>query len=546
MFDRKKFFSTNKKSLLFKEILALAFVAFIIWFSFLGENNSWVRNVRAGALWTQDIEVNGYCVPTQVDTTFNTQIKNESKAAEFYYNPFELNLAVNSWNNNGTGDPLIKGATVTVSLPFETRGGCDDLWGMEVCSCEEPLYQECTVYEWGEFCEDWVWGPRCLEEREECNEECHEWGYCETVCETVCDLYRDYNFTAGVRFSGTRNYWDEPNLAISIGNLGCRYLNVCPNNDPNGLPGFPYFSNIEVTTGDVDLTNPSQPTLSWSTTGNAQTMYRVRILDESSSIVWDSGDITSGDKSVQVGTPLGSGTYTWRVAVAGSTLLGFYSSWTGWADGGSLLAEPSSTPSASGLSSIQPNYCSSGPAGILSWVFSDEEDGDTQSAYQIQIDGNADFSSPEIDTGKIMSASDSYATGAGVLFYGNIYYWRVKVWDSYDSESEWSDSDSLSTPSHAYPSIDFSWSPQSPSLEEIVQFADQSTVVGGVSSWAWTFQNGSPESSAEQNPQVSFSGEGSKQVTLRVTDNAGYSCQLSRNLLSGLPLPNWKETAPQD
>ncbi|MEK7556550.1 MAG: hypothetical protein AAB538_01080, partial [Patescibacteria group bacterium] len=60
---------------------------------------------------------------------------------------------------------------------------------------------------------------------------------------------------------------------------------------------------------------------------------------------------------------------------------------------GSGEACSNSSPSATNLSVSQPDYCVSGPAGVFSWTFQDP--GDTQSAYQVQVDNSSNFSSPE-------------------------------------------------------------------------------------------------------------------------------------------------------
>ncbi len=208
-------------------------------------------------------------------------------------------------------------------------------------------------------------------------------------------------------------------------------------------------------------------------------------------------------------------------------------------------------PSAINLSAVQPDYCVSGPAATFSWTFSDPDSGDTQSAYQVQADNSgAGFPSPEVNTGKVTSASGSYSTTAGALAYNNTYSWRVMVWDNHNLASAWANGTSFSTPVHQYPTINFSWAPLTPSAGEEVQFADQSTVYGGAtkSAWLWTIPDatyiGGTDSSS-QNPKVKFSSEGAKSVTLRVTDSNGYACETSKNVNAQIPLPEWKEVAPQ-
>ena len=72
----------------------------------------------------------------------------------------------------------------------------------------------------------------------------------------------------------------------------------------------------------------------------------------------------------------------------------------------------------------------------FSWTFNDPDTGDSQSAYQFQLDDNNDFSSPIIDTGKVTSTASS--TTQTLPSTVGLYYWRVKTWDSYDVEGDWS------------------------------------------------------------------------------------------------------------
>ncbi len=204
-------------------------------------------------------------------------------------------------------------------------------------------------------------------------------------------------------------------------------------------------------------------------------------------------------------------------------------------------------PSANNLNITQPDYCIiSWPAAIFSWSFTDPN-GDTQSAYQLQVDNNSSFSSPEVDSGKVISSSNSFATQAGQLSFNNTYYWRLMVWDSKDLSSPWISGSPFTVPKHAYPSINFSWTPQNPSVNENTQFTDQSIVYGGStkSSWSWAFQGGNPANSALQNPIVKFLSTGTKSVTLRVADSDGFSCQPPpKTINSQLPLPDWIEIPP--
>jgi len=199
-----------------------------------------------------------------------------------------------------------------------------------------------------------------------------------------------------------------------------------------------------------------------------------------------------------------------------------------------------SPPSAINLSVTQGDYCfASYPPIILSWEFSDPDSGDSQSAYQIQVDNNPDFSSPEIDPGKVNSSSTSY--GSFSLSYNTKYYWRVKVWDNYDAESSWTEGPSFTTASHPYPETDFSWTPQYPRAKEQIQFQDQTTYNDGATSWSWDFGDGS--TSTEQNPTHSFSSKGLYTVTFTACDDIG-CCSKEKQIQIFLPLPKWKEIIP--
>ncbi|HOC44809.1 MAG TPA: DNRLRE domain-containing protein [Thermoanaerobaculales bacterium] len=68
------------------------------------------------------------------------------------------------------------------------------------------------------------------------------------------------------------------------------------------------------------------------------------------------------------------------------------------------------------------------------------------------------------------------------------------------------------------PVANFSWSPQSPSAGQPVQFSDMST--GSPTAWAWDFGDGSG-SSAAQNPSYTYGVAGTYNVTLVATNGNG-------------------------
>lgn len=78
----------------------------------------------------------------------------------------------------------------------------------------------------------------------------------------------------------------------------------------------------------------------------------------------------------------------------------------------------------------------------LVWQFSDNLGDTSQSASQVQIATEPTFASPSYDSTKTANTLpywDLAATAFGGLSDGDDRYWRVKVWDGADLESDWSD-----------------------------------------------------------------------------------------------------------
>ncbi|XOB42633.1 MAG: PKD domain-containing protein [Candidatus Nealsonbacteria bacterium] len=87
---------------------------------------------------------------------------------------------------------------------------------------------------------------------------------------------------------------------------------------------------------------------------------------------------------------------------------------------------------------------------------------------------------------------------------------------------------------------------------EIIYFKDITVISEGstaVSSWNWTFEDGSPSSSNEQNPSASFVNLSANSGTARLdvtddTDVIGRTDSESYQLQITIPLPEWEEVVP--
>ena len=209
-------------------------------------------------------------------------------------------------------------------------------------------------------------------------------------------------------------------------------------------------------------------------------------------------------------------------------------------------------PVAANLSVVADGYCSN-PSQYFSWTYSDP-DSDNESRFQIQVDNNSNFSSPEVNrdysglsnsspTTNNQTVSVAITAASNRIIYNTTYYWRVKVYDSNGADSGWVSGSNFITEKHQYPAIDFNWAPSNPSQGEDILFADQSTVYGGSSksAWSWIFIDGNPANSNQQNPTTQFNSTEDKQVTLQVTDSDGYSCSISKTINVQSILPEWQE-----
>ncbi|MGM0882594.1 MAG: hypothetical protein ACQEXQ_16325 [Bacillota bacterium] len=124
--------------------------------------------------------------------------------------------------------------------------------------------------------------------------------------------------------------------------------------------------------------------------------------------------------------------------------------------------------------------------GSYSWVFSDPDAFNTQSAYQLLIKRVSDGVTI-VDTGKVASTTSSHTLAAATLANNVQYQWQVRTWDNKDLVGPYS---SLST----------FWTSAKPTASITVPATDGATVSSSSLTASWSFSD--PESQGQSAYQV--------------------------------------------
>lgn len=220
------------------------------------------------------------------------------------------------------------------------------------------------------------------------------------------------------------------------------------------------------------------------------------------------------------------------------------------------------------------DYCSFQNLSLptFHWTYSDPE-GDPQTAYEIRIDNDSDFSVIDGDEylcgGEVCSGGDSTAytpipaDWSDWMDWNTAYWWIVRVKDSYENWSEWSNATNFSSPLHAHPSPEFTHEPAIPTADEEVTFIDASICYdSGGSSYSckdsvnnryqWDFEDdliidcdSNVNPACRGNATTSYPESGTYLVRLYVTDDLG-TCDTTGDtpITTSIPLPEYREVPP--
>lgn len=119
-------------------------------------------------------------------------------------------------------------------------------------------------------------------------------------------------------------------------------------------------------------------------------------------------------------------------------------------------------------------------------------------------------------------------SGGAAYYYAVFSRDRVGNWNDQVVEGKNARASSASPATHK-PVADFSFSPASPKINEIVQFTDRSSDLDNdIQSWAWDFGDGA--TSLLQNPSHEYSRTGSFTVKLTVRDTAGNTDSIQKDI----------------
>jgi|GEM_PF-1611910 len=220
-------------------------------------------------------------------------------------------------------------------------------------------------------------------------------------------------------------------------------------------------------------------------------------------------------------------------------------------------------PEVTSPAASQPDYCKSEPTATFTWGFDSETPGTSQSAFQIQIANDSNFTSMVHDTGKINPNFTSYTLKSGILAYNKTYNWRIKIWDNRGIASDWSAGQAFTTPNFQAPQVNMGVPRSSLAPGESVNFVQDDPKAAsycyssgtkklcqnttGVT-YLWNYGDGET-SAIKGNTSHIYQKEGKYTATLKITDNSvtpAVTCEKTKELHINKNRPaDWSEGAPE-
>ncbi|HEX6084510.1 MAG TPA: PKD domain-containing protein [Thermoanaerobaculia bacterium] len=302
-------------------------------------------------------------------------------------------------------------------------------------------------------------------------------------------IAHEFGHTLGIGHSGSANalmYASVTGLGPSLRDddmVAARWLypngNVSPPQPQ--VPNAPSNLIASATGTNVDL--------SWNDNSSDETSFGIFLATGSGSFV-KAGDVPANTRNARV-SALAAGTYRAYVVAANGAGESAQSNSATFTIAGAPAAAFSFTPQ-------------SGNAGVTTFTFFDESKGTITSRSWSFGDGSTSTASV---AAKIYGSSGTYPVTLTVTGPGGTSFVTKNV--------------TVSGPIAAH----FSFSPESPTVNDTIQFTDLSG--GAPSGWSWSFGDGT--TSTQQNPAKKYGGQGTYTVSLTVNRN-GTTATTSREL----------------
>ncbi len=303
--------------------------------------------------------------------------------------------------------------------------------------------------------------------------------------------------------------------------------------------------------GPISIPYAGSVTISWSSAAGTTC---------TASGAWSGSKPSSGSQIFSNLTNVGTNTYS----LSGTSITGQTQS-----DSVAVNVLPP-VPSVSNVITRVSNntYCLSGVHATIEGTTSDPANS-TITGYEVQIDDDTNplTGSPEwqsgtvitsIPSGTLVSSSISGCSPSNPLCsmnWNRTYHSWMRVRNSYNQWSNWTQMNqfcngascnaatSWDTPRHAFPDVDFIYLPSNPTVNDPVEFTDQTTFAPSSNSrtWSWNFGGGIPGTATSQGPHNNtYTSTGTYNATLNVSDDAG-ACSISKPVDVERALPSWIE-----
>ncbi len=210
---------------------------------------------------------------------------------------------------------------------------------------------------------------------------------------------------------------------------------------------------------------------------------------------------------------------------------------------------------------------------IFHWIYSDPEN-NPQKFYEIQVNNETDFSSPEFTYLARSNSPNFKPTPSQVnswlgewMDWGDVLYWRVRVNDQEkdsgpdpDHWSDWLEPTEFIFSAHAGSWPEFTPSPSRVSLNQVVELIDNSKCYTSpwnnefncqdlpITSYQWDFDYiesaFSVDDTTKGNTTTSYGDLGNYKVKLRIADDIDTCYSETETVTVTLPLPEWMEIPP--